>query len=49
MPELPEVERGRRVTASVAEQRTIAEVRCADDDIIFERVAPRNVSGRAQK
>ncbi len=40
MPELPEVERGRRVAASVAERRSIAEVRCAEDDIVFEGVDP---------
>lgn len=38
MPELPEVERGRRVALKVALDRRIAEVRCADDPIVFERV-----------
>jgi formamidopyrimidine-DNA glycosylase len=38
MPELPEVERGRRVAIKVARGRRIAEARCADDPIVFERV-----------
>ncbi len=43
MPELPEVERGRRLAASVAEKRTIAQVHCAEDPIVFEGVAPATV------
>jgi len=38
MPELPEVERGRRVALKVARGRRIVEVRCADDPIVFDRV-----------
>ncbi len=40
MPELPEVERGRCLAASVAERRTIAHVYCADDEIVFNGVSP---------
>jgi formamidopyrimidine-DNA glycosylase len=40
MPELPEVERGRRLAASVAEKRTITEVHCAEDPIVFAGVTP---------
>jgi len=40
MPELPEVERGRRLAASVAEKRTITQVRCVEDPIVFEEVTP---------
>ena len=40
MPELPEVERGRRLAASVAEKRTITQVHCAADPIVFEGIAP---------
>src|SRR2546430_8599675 len=38
MPELPEVERGRRIALKVACGRRIVEARCADDPIVFERV-----------
>jgi formamidopyrimidine-DNA glycosylase len=38
MPELPEVERGRRIALKVAGGRRITEARCADDPIVFERV-----------
>ena len=38
MPELPEVERGRHIAIKVAVGRRIAEARCADDPIVFERV-----------
>ena len=38
MPELPEVERGRRIAMKVALGRRIADARCADDPIVFERV-----------
>ena len=41
MPELPEVERGRRLAESVAVGRRIEHVWCADDGIVFEVVAPR--------
>ena len=40
MPELPEVERGRRIATRIAVGRRIADVRCADDPIVFERVPP---------
>lgn len=38
MPELPEVERGRRIASKVALGRRIVDARCADDPIVFERV-----------
>jgi len=38
MPELPEVERGRRIALKVSRGRRIVEARCADDPIVFERV-----------
>ena len=37
MPELPEVERGRRVASGVARGRTISEIVCADDEIVYPR------------
>src|SRR5215510_665470 len=40
MPELPEVERARRIATKVAQGRRIVEARCADDPIVFEGVAP---------
>ena len=40
MPELPEVEFGRRVAMKIARGRRIVDVRCADDPIVFERVPP---------
>ena len=46
MPELPEVERGRKVAELVALGRTIARVRCADDRIVFCDQAPRTVATR---
>lgn len=49
MPELPEVERGRRIAATVAERRTIARVHCADDEIVFERVSPATVERALQQ
>ena len=48
MPELPEVERGRRLAASVAEKRTIHQVHCADDSIVFEGVTPGAFQRRLQ-
>ncbi len=48
MPELPEVERGRRLATSVAQGRTIVQVRCARDTIVFQGVAPAKF-GRALK
>ena len=41
MPELPEVERGRRLAESIARGRTIAGVSCARDEIVFDAVSPR--------
>lgn len=38
MPELPEVERGRRLAESVARCRVISKVQCANDEIVYERV-----------
>jgi len=38
MPELPEVERGRRIAMKVVLGRRITEARCADDPIVFEGV-----------
>lgn len=43
MPELPEVERGRRIAESVARGRVIERVSCANDDIVFEGVTPAHV------
>lgn len=39
MPELPEVERGRRLAESVARGRTIESVWCARDPIVFDGVS----------
>ena len=46
MPELPEVERGRKVAELVGLGQTLARVRCADDRIVFCDQAPRTVSSR---
>ena len=43
MPELPEVEVGRIIARRVAAGRVIAEVRCADDPIVFEGVPPARI------
>src|ERR1051325_2333024 len=40
MPELSEVEYGRRVAMKVARGRRIVDARCADDPIVFEGVPP---------
>src|SRR5215813_5404460 len=40
MPELPEVECGRRIATKVAQGRRIVEARCADDPIVFDGVTP---------
>ncbi|CAI8034337.1 Formamidopyrimidine-DNA glycosylase [Geodia barretti] len=40
VPELPEVERGRRLAESVAAGRRIARVWCEDDPLVFDAVAP---------
>ena len=39
MPELPEVERSRRIASAIAVGRRIVDVRCADDPIVFEGVS----------
>lgn len=44
MPELPEVEFGRKTAERVAVGRRIEKVRCDDDRIVFDAVAPRTVS-----
>ena len=43
MPELPEVEVGRIIARRVAAGRIITRVRCADDPIVFDGVAPTRV------
>jgi formamidopyrimidine-DNA glycosylase len=43
MPELPEVEAARIIARRVAVGRRIVGVRCADDPIVFDRVAPARV------
>ena len=43
MPELPEVERARSLAERVARGRTIAEVWCDDDRIVFDGVTPARV------
>jgi formamidopyrimidine-DNA glycosylase len=44
MPELAEVEHGRRLAESVAVGRRITRARCADDRIVFDGVAPSTVA-----
>ena len=46
MPELPEVERGRKVAELVAVDRRVVRARCADDRIVFCDQAPRTISNR---
>ena len=41
MPELPEVERGRKLAEAVAAGRRIERVWCAGDPIVFDSVGPR--------
>lgn len=43
MPELPEVERARRILQRAAVSRRIVAVRCADDPIVFDRVAAAQI------
>ena len=43
MPELPEVERSRRIASAIAVGRRIVDVRCADDPIVFEGVSAERV------
>ena len=44
MPELPEVEFGRKVAERVTRGRRIERVRCAEDRIVFAGVSPRTVA-----
>ena len=44
MPELPEVERGRRIAESALCGRRITTAHVADDDIVFDGVTPREVA-----
>lgn len=46
MPELPEVERGRRIAERVARGRVITRVEAADDPIVFDKLSPRAVVAR---
>jgi len=46
MPELPEVERGRRLAERVAAGRTVVAATAADDRIVYEGVAPRAFARR---
>jgi len=43
MPELPEVERGRRIAERATAGRTIRRVKCAEDRIVYDGVAPSTV------
>lgn len=43
MPELPEVERGRRLAERVAKGRRIEGARCHDDPIVFDGTSPAEV------
>lgn len=44
MPELPEVERGRRIAEAAALNKTITKVFAADDDIVYTGVEPKTFS-----
>ncbi|MFG0330813.1 MAG: Fpg/Nei family DNA glycosylase [Phycisphaerales bacterium] len=46
MPELPEVERGRRIAERVLRGRALKSVRAADDRIVFDELAPRTIARR---
>ena len=46
MPELPEVERGRRIAEDAVRGRRIARAKCADDRIVYDGVAPSTVQRR---
>ena len=48
MPELAEVELGRKVAASVAEGRVIVRTRCARDPIVYQKVAARTFARALQ-
>lgn len=43
MPELPEVERARRLAEQIGCGRTIKRVRCADDQIVFDGLSPQRI------
>lgn len=43
MPELPEVERGRRIAEAASRGRVIRRVKCAEDRIVYDGVAPSTV------
>ncbi len=49
MPELPEVEFGRRLAERVACGRRIERVRCADDRLVFDGVRPGEVARRLRR
>ena len=44
MPELPEVERGRKIAEMTAVGHCVARARCADDNIVFCDQSPRTIS-----
>ncbi|MCZ6836778.1 MAG: hypothetical protein O7G85_13465 [Planctomycetota bacterium] len=44
MPELPEVEFGRKLAESVAKGRVIEKVTCAKDDLVFPDASPRKMT-----
>lgn len=44
MPELPEVERARRLVEQVAVGRRVQRVRCADDEIVLVGITPRELA-----
>lgn len=46
MPELPEVERGRRIAEAILVGNTIAKVRTVQDDIVYTDVTPRRFASR---
>lgn len=49
MPELPEVERGRRIAEAVSVGRTIRTARCWNDRIVFADQTPATVSRRLKR
>ena len=44
MPELPEVEFGRKLAESVAKGRVIEKVTCAKDELVFPNASPRKMT-----
>lgn len=46
MPELPEVERGRRIAQSVVLNRVLVKVRVADDPIVVQGIKPRTLAAK---